>query len=750
MPIRAPYRFIPISAWVHEPEWAKDVSIDRPFEDGLSGWLDIEIEARTPILVGSEPKKEGGVNHVRFFKLPNGDYAIPGSGIRGAMRSVLEIASFGRAAFVEDVRYGIRDVTKRAEAIYQDRLVEDCGHGAVPGWSAPLPRSQPKSRAGWLRREKDAAGKEVWFLCPCDYARISVTELDKLKPGIELAFRPRASAKERYRAWNGARDAKLSIGPRQYFPRVWKQGRPTDPYLPTVGIKYAEATKLAPGAIGIDGVLVFTGKTAKGLHTRPSTLADQDQYYGKKKHEFFFYNRAKSDIDVTHLRKDFEFIHAARPGYPAAESWEFWEATFKSGKEIPVFFLCRDGMAMTAPPSDTQDISAIGLAMMFRLPHESTSFDLLNNASASHTNGSARDLPTLLFGCLPGDEVGESDSNKPTVKGLKGRVSFEPALVKAEAGFPKEENLEDMRTVLASPKAQFYPAYVRQKGINGSLAGGTFASYTPVDTGQDFVKFPELSGRKRYPVKELNRERLHDRGRASDDMLVVLHPLSEGTKFGGRVRFHNLKPEELGALVFALRLWAPSWGERRPELRHKLGMGKPYGLGDVDIKITGARIEANELHKGDRHFIATGAKPDEDRKAAEAYANTFAEHMDQAFRSEQTKRKHPGETVEPAPWEKSEQIEQLLALADAEFAKGLDLTYMNLLPGRGNEFQNAKRNGLVFPPNPRRSATFDGEAPSEITDEQAFPRIRRKQESPQPPNKPQGGGGEGGPKGGGK
>lgn len=55
-------------------------------------------------------------------------------------------------------------------------------------------------------------------------------------------------------------------------------------------------------------------------------------------------------------------------------------------------------------------------------------------------------------------------------------------------------------------------------------------------------------------------------------------PVKKDAVFTGRVRFENLSPVELGALCFALDLL--------PGLAHKLGMGKPLGLGSVRLKPT--------------------------------------------------------------------------------------------------------------------------------------------------------------------
>lgn len=56
---------------------------------------------------------------------------------------------------------------------------------------------------------------------------------------------------------------------------------------------------------------------------------------------------------------------------------------------------------------------------------------------------------------------------------------------------------------------------------------------------------------------------------------TIIKALPEGTRFKAVIRFENLTPVELGALLFALDL--------PPYCCHKIGMGKPLGLGSVKI-----------------------------------------------------------------------------------------------------------------------------------------------------------------------
>src|ERR1019366_9865415 len=56
-------------------------------------------------------------------------------------------------------------------------------------------------------------------------------------------------------------------------------------------------------------------------------------------------------------------------------------------------------------------------------------------------------------------------------------------------------------------------------------------------------------------------------------------PLPAGTKFRAHVDVHNLRPEELGAL-----LWALDFGGDE-KARHMLGMARPLGYGRSKIAI---------------------------------------------------------------------------------------------------------------------------------------------------------------------
>ena len=145
--IKAQYNFVPLEDTVFFPEWQNRISQDIPFSDGVSGRIDIKIEAKTPIFVRNgqaqlteQEKKEGKKGDDSFSHTDDGRYFIPGTSIKGELRNVLEILSFGKMTQVQDARFGIRDLKdknyrelinnvhcgwlERRESYF---VIEDCG-----------------------------------------------------------------------------------------------------------------------------------------------------------------------------------------------------------------------------------------------------------------------------------------------------------------------------------------------------------------------------------------------------------------------------------------------------------------------------------------------------------------------------------------------------------------------------------------------------------------------------------------------
>lgn len=128
----------------------------------------------------------------------------------------------------------------------------------------------------------------------------------------------------------------------------------------------------------------------------------------------------------------------------------------------------------------------------------------------------------------------------------------------------EEKNLKEekeYRTILAEPKPTSYLDYLDQE-----------KSKEPVTYNTDGFK---LRGVKQYWLHEKEEPGVYEKDK--EKVMSVLHPLKKGTVFKGKIRFRNLKEDELGLLLWAVRLEANS--------RMNLGKAKAFGFGNVKMKL---------------------------------------------------------------------------------------------------------------------------------------------------------------------
>lgn len=649
MTVHAPFNFVTLSGWVYTPEWADRISHDIPFSDGLSGEFDITITAHSKILMGGK-RKQGDIQTVEPFQLPDGTYAIPERSLRGMIRNVLEIAAFGRMKFADDKRFGIRDLTPSARAFYGDHITTRAPTGAF----------KPLSLAGWLRFDP-RTGR--WEIDECEFARIEHSDLAVCNGAFGTKLRAIKGRQEQdqrfarclYNAWDTA-PLENDFWVAAENDHLHSKGR---------SLRYKKAYPLSkrPGGVITKqerGTLVFTGQPAKW---KPDELTHGTT--GKKHLEFVFLHSAhgKRHIIPPKIWSDFLNIHEG--GEKASDNWGFWKDRYNSGasKAIPVFFLLDNHGA----------VQSLGLAMMFKLAHQNSVHEMIGRTSKDHLDESKLDLATAIFG--EAADEGETADGKKQLNGLKSRVNM--GLAKC-AGYEDAGNawrdeqprpLNEQETVLAGPKPSYFPIYVRQPaepGSPGRLRGETYATYTVIN-GLTELNFPEIRGWKRYPAGRGDTVVLPPAG-VTNDVKVLLKPLPPTTRFVSKVRFHNLRPVELGAL-----LWALEWGGCST-FRHRLGMGKPYGYGQISAAVDEAEWKLRPNRDG------------EPLQSKGAYIRAFIKEVGDAYSEAAKKVGHAN-----CSWAKSEQILQLLAMADPATGRSRTLEYLRLEMQGDNQFSDAKR-----------------------------------------------------------
>lgn len=259
------------------------------------------------------------------------------------------------------------------------------------------------------------------------------------------------------------------------------------------------------------------------------------QWTGKGKEFLFPKGPNTNNLSMPVSQDDFEafeLIHQASDDYK-----KFWKDKLKKGLPVPVFY------------KKVQDDSGvrhtyIGLSYMFKYPAKTGVWDAIPEG---HKTNSRHDLAELVFGYADAQDS------------LKGRVQVGNAFAEGNPVPQREQEY-----ALSSPKPSYYPLYLKY-------------DKKPVSWDD---KAAQVAGFKRYPVRsKAILPRLKDE--VSEAQRARMKPLPAGTTFTGRITFHNLRPEELGALLYAITMTTKKadWGR----YHHQVGGSKPYGYGNVIV-----------------------------------------------------------------------------------------------------------------------------------------------------------------------
>lgn len=406
--IKAPYNFVPLEDTVFFPEWQNRISQDIPFSDGVSGRIDIKIEAKTPIFVRNgqaqlteQEKTEGKKGDDSFSHTDDGRYFIPGTSIKGELRNVLEILSFGKMTQVQDARFGIRKIgnseygnllkdancgwlTKNANGEY---VIEDCGK--------PLRIS--------LEEIDNALGSKLYK----DAKDLDCKNLDKNKEN------ERKSATYKYASLNLLDKIQLSANVTDK-ELEYKAMLPEELYMNFIfdAEEYGKQIYKVSHDGDTLGTIVLTGQPDK-----------------KKHYEFIFQDNVIRKYTVNEdVIRDFRTIHKNNYDYK-----NLWRDRLEQGCKVPVFFTLYKSQ-----------VDAIGLTYMFRYP----TINSIHTAIPAQLQITGfKDLAECIFGTATQNHE------------LKGRVFISPAFL--EGGVKFEDKVH---TTLSSPKPSFASLYVE----NGS------------------------------------------------------------------------------------------------------------------------------------------------------------------------------------------------------------------------------------------------------------------------------------------
>lgn len=536
---RAPYNFVPLPKQVVEAEALPD----HDKYDNLSGYFEVTLTTETPLYIrGMLTEKEAREsekhkNKCNFFAYSD-QPVIPGSSLRGMLRNLVEIVTFGKITQVSNKpKIFFRAVAAKTD----DPLGED--YKDIVGTMGA------KIRAGYLEKEADN-----WFIRPAKPYRgktfAKVQDIDRF--GTISGEIPKLSPKVIHLNEGNyvvqyhdviVRDETLAEG---------QGGLRCNVREPRAGENHRS-------------VLVCTGNMAES--------SDVD-------------NRGRVKTQRKNFTVVFEADANAEPIKIAAQAvTDYLEGLTPFQKEAP--FDEKYGCLVAGRPVFYVALRAggpiqyFGHAPFFRVP--AVMVDSTSGTTRAVTpkdfipagvgnNLTHYDIAEAMFGY-----VGKGDKN-----GKQGEKS---------QSYASRISVSDARVI--EGQKDFYEPIFTPK-ILGGPKPTTFQHYLEQPKGKDTPKSElnhygdksTIRGHKLYwrqqnvtvaDVKEDEANLTEEATQKEDTQHTRMQPVKPGISFSFRVHFDNLSEVELGVLAWVLSLPGSD------EYRHQLGMGKPLGMGVVKL-----------------------------------------------------------------------------------------------------------------------------------------------------------------------
>ncbi len=529
--VGAPYNFVSFSDNVFE---YKQPLVAHNFmeEDLQTGEITYEITAKTPIIVD-----DGNGN---FCKNAKGEYAIPGSTIRGLIRNNIQI--LGLASFNDDIDdYSLmyRNVAKGKD---KKRYAEVLGakqlsiEGEEKKYSVGV---LTNVSAGYVEKqgEKYVIYKTVIDTIGKEFQKINYYVLSERKVVNEYLKSEKDGTTFSYDFFlesgksimqHQMKEFKKEKGENLQY--VGTDNKDYKPYYKKISYELSGDRDVIavgkPEDYKLKGYVISTGKMKqkKAIYIIPEIDREKETI-------------EIPDKDIKSFQIDLKKRETILNGKGIGGK-EFFDLPKKEGEIKPIFYIELAGRLY------------FGFTPRLRLFYDNSIKVGLNE---SH-KVSKIDYSKSLFG------YSNPDGN------YKSKLSFSDAIAYGEDILEEEER----KLILAEPKPTSYRDYLKP-------ADNKKVEKEKAVTYNDNFK---LRGVKQYWLHEeiVSTELDKDKQKVASS----IKPLASGSKFVGKVRFQNLTKDELGLLLWSIQLNENS--------AMNVGKAKPYGYGVISVKITEAKI----------------------------------------------------------------------------------------------------------------------------------------------------------------
>lgn len=552
---RAPYNFVPLpERAVYVREQPDVVSIEDALpshnifrSDRRHGYFDVTLTTESPLYIRGmltrqeAENKEAHRNKPDFFHTGDADSpVIPGSSLRGMIRSLLEIVTWSKLTRVSDSP----KIFYRAVAAKSDDPLGN-NYKAIIGTVNKL-----KVRAGYLEGDGDN-----WFIRPAQEHQgtpyLKVKCLDKTgKHHSDVAG---------VRGLIHLDDANYSVQYHDVTIDLQTVRKLTSGY-------YAAAQSPTTGSKG-NAVLVCTGNMAESSSAKNGRVSTNRRN---------FVAVLRPAPNTQRVQIDPQAITDYRDGLtPFQKESPFDEKYGCLVEGRPVFYV---------PPTQGRMVQYFGHAPFSRIQASVTEggktravtpHDLV--PKSLHEQADHFDFAEAMLGYVRGAETAKTLDRQQIKQGdprraYASRIRVSDAKMLGQIDDPYDIDAGGITPkILGSPKPTTFQHYLEQP--NGKL--------TPKQDLHHYgTNGAKIRGHKIYWRQRVVTVPTDPNASPDSKQHTRMRPVKKDTQFKFRVDFENLTDIELGALAWVLALGSKS---HHPNARHMLGMGKPFGMGVVKL-----------------------------------------------------------------------------------------------------------------------------------------------------------------------
>jgi len=607
----APYNFIPLPETVVKAvEDAGDLpGHDEYLQGTKSGYFEVKLFARSPLYVRCPFTLEDFLRQERdedkdlpfrqqvkntphfFYTRDPGRPVIPGSSLRGMLRSLLEIVSYGKVQWVTGKQLIYRAVGDQSSLgkLYREKMVGK-NKKDLPDMHFSYP--SPLLKGGYLCRR--GGGWEI-------------------QPAKEIKG-----------------ESFVRVEHEDALPIINGQGRQLDDvydvFVKPVSRMASNRGKRGQGYLTLDIAVtnIVSPEQRSGL-VRAKLV--KTGYMGGAHPKHWHCAIYEPDFQAKSIPIPFDL-------------WKLYEEDRDLTRGIQTRKLTEDGDPVFYLLNEQGNLIFFGPTMMFRLPYNNSPLDCV---PVELRRLEDIDYAEALFGFVrTSDELDDMKrrgviQEKPK-QGDKRRA-YAGRVYVTDAEIQEGQNdiwlSEDPVTfkpvtpkILASPKPTAFQHYLVQTNEKKEELKH-YDSKTPEET--------VIRGHKRYwlqgergvnDICEDDPEWLENgEVKENSKQHTQFRPVKPGVRFKFRVYFENLSERELGALCWVLH----PLGDENKDYCHQIGMGKPLGMGAVKLEAVLHLIDRNtryaSLFEQDNWQLGTSLHFLSERQTMEKLARKFEEHV---------------------------------------------------------------------------------------------------------------------------